>query len=214
MNYLFLHGLGQPSSSWETTICNMDTKAEVLCPNLYDLLQDKEITYKNLYKSFSEYCSTFSEPLMICGLSLGGVLALQYAIEHPENVDSMVLVGTQFKMPKQLLKFQNAVFRLMPDRMFQQSGLGKHDFINLIKTMMHLDFQQYLEKITCPVLIVCGERDKANKKASAQLKAQIPNAEMVVIKQAGHEVNIDAPEKLGKLLNDFIEDRGTFGNSI
>lgn len=205
LKYIFLHGLGQVSSSWKNTISNIDEQSDILCPNLSDLFRDKEISYINLYKSFSEYCKGFSEPLNICGLSLGGIVALQYVIENPTKVNSIVLIGTQFTMPKRLLKLQNMIFYLMPNRMFKQMGFEKIDFINLSKSMMNLDFQQDLKTITCSTLIICGEKDKVNKQASLQLQQQVPHAEVVFIKNAGHEVNIDAPRELGKVLNDFFK---------
>ena len=72
MKYIFLHGLGQTSSSWEKTIDVMDDNLDIDCPNLFTLLQGREVNYSNLYQVFSEYCKTYSKPLNICGLSLGG----------------------------------------------------------------------------------------------------------------------------------------------
>ena len=46
-------------------------------------------------------------------------------------------------------------------------GFGKKDFISLSKSMMDLDFQKDLEKINCRVLVLCGEKDKANMKVTA-----------------------------------------------
>ena len=34
MKYIFLHGLGQTSSSWDKVIDNLDFKDDILCPNL------------------------------------------------------------------------------------------------------------------------------------------------------------------------------------
>ncbi|MBS5316113.1 MAG: alpha/beta fold hydrolase [Clostridiales bacterium] len=205
MKNILLHGLGQTSSSWNNTVASMENKLDILCPNLFDLLQDKEVSYANLYQVFSEYCTGLSEPFNICGLSLGGILALEYVIKNPTKVNSLVLIGTQYTMPKGLLKFQNIVFHLMPNRMFMEIGLGKKDCINLIKSMLDLDFQHELQKITCPVFIVCGEKDIANKKASLQLSKQIPNTEITFIKNAGHEVNMEAPKELGQILNTFLD---------
>lgn len=182
----------------------MEKELDITCPNLFDLLQDKEVSYANLHKEFSGYYTGFSEPVNICGLSLGGILALEYVIKNPTKVNSLVLIGTQYTMPKGLLKFQNIVFRFMPNRMFAEIGLGKKDFINLTKSMIDLDFQYELKSITCPVLIVCGEKDIANKKASLQLNKQIPNTEITFIKNAGHEVNVEAPKELGQILNTFL----------
>lgn len=204
MKYIFLHGLGQESSSWKNTISYIEKQIDIICPSLSDLLGHKNINYINLYDSFSDYCKEFSEPLNICGLSLGGIVALHYGIENPSKVNSLVLIGTQFKMPKTLLKFQNIIFRFMPNSIFKKIGFNKIDFINLSKSMMKLDFRESLNKITCPVLIICGEKDTANKRASLQLKEQLPKAEIIFIENAGHEVNIDTPEKLGKILSAFF----------
>ena len=96
-----------------------------MCPNLPDLVHSKEVTYDNLYAAFSDYCNQYDEPIDLCGLSLGGVLALNYAIQYPKKVRSLVLIATQYKMPKKLLKFQNLLFRFMPKSMFQQMGFRK-----------------------------------------------------------------------------------------
>lgn len=208
MMQIFIHGLGQTPSSWENTIKEMNIQTDVNCPNLSELLKGHKINYTNLYQVFSEYCNTFSEPLNLCGLSLGGVLALNYAIEYPERVQSLVLIGTQYKMPKMLLRFQNIIFRFMPNSMFEQMGFGKKDFIELSRSMMELDFSNDLKKISCPVFVVCGEKDNANKKASIGLNESLSNSEIQIVDGSGHEVNIDRPKQLGDVINDFYKRNG------
>lgn len=204
MKHIFIHGLGQTSLSWNKTIRYIEGQPEIVRLNLSELLQDKKITYESLYKAFSDYCIDFSEPFNICGLSLGGILALQYGIENPSKVNSLVLIGTQFVMPKRLLKLQNVVFHIMPNSSFAQMGFGKKDFIELTKSMIDLDFRHDLKKLLCEVLIVCGEKDKVNKKASIELNRLLPYSEIQLIENAGHEINIDEPEELGRILNGFF----------
>lgn len=204
MRRILLHGLGQTASSWQETVRGMEERESVLCPELFGLLRGGGCTYANLYDAFSAYCAGFSEPVAICGLSLGGVLALQYGLEHPERVQSVALIGTQYVMPKRLLKFQNAVFRVMPAGAFQSMGLGKKDVIQLCGSMTGLDFRQNLKRLECPALVICGERDRANRRAAKELKERIPHAALIVIKHAGHEVNVDAPEVLGQTLDAFF----------
>lgn len=201
MKHILLHGLGQTSSSWEKVLGGMDDSLDIDCPDLFSLLRGRKVTYPELYKGFSEYCKACPEPVHLCGLSLGGILALQYGIENPDKVASMVLIGIQYVMPKRLLKFQNAVFHMMPSSSFRQMGLAKKDVLSLTSSMMELDFRQDLHRITCPVLVVCGEKDRANMKAAAELEALLPSAELKMIPNAGHEVNTDAPEKLSMVLN-------------
>lgn len=205
MQKIFVHGLGQTPASWDKTIEKLQTKADCSCPALFDMLQNKEADYQNLYAAFSEYCDGFSEPLSICGLSLGGVLALHYAIEHPGKTDSLILIAAQYKMPRRLLAFQNFVFRFMPEKMFGQMGLGKQQFIRLSESMTDLDYREGLSRITCPVLVVCGEKDSANLKASKELASRLAHARLCVVEKAGHEVNADAPERLAELFNDFYD---------
>lgn len=103
-------------------------------------------------------------------------------------------------MPKKVLKFQNAVFKLMPKRAFKNRGISKTAVIELCRSMMALNFRNDLNRLNCPVCIVCGEKDRANRKSALQLEAAIEQAKVVFIKGAGHEVNVDAPEKLAELL--------------
>ena len=44
----------------------------------------------------------------------GGILALDYALDHPENVKTLVLIGTPHKVPKFAFALQNVVFRFLP----------------------------------------------------------------------------------------------------
>ncbi len=205
MNYILLHGLGQTSSSWDETIQTLNEDWNIFCPGLSDWILGKQPCYDTLYKAFENYCEQFDDTLCLVGLSLGGILAMQYSIEHPEKVKSLVLIGTQYKMPKRLLKLQNVLFHLMPDSEFSKLGFQKSDFISLCKSMMNLDFSHHLKDIRCKVLVVCGEKDRANRSASLQLAELIPDAEFITILGAGHEVNIDCPFQLGEKLNNFFQ---------
>lgn len=202
MNTVILHGLGQGPADWEPVLRNLGGGA--VCPDLFGLLQGREAVYENLYQAVSGFCGELEGPLCLCGLSLGGVLALQYAMEQPERVRALAVIGAQCVMPKGLLALQNAVFRLMPERCFRAMGLGKRGTIALCKSMTPLDLRGGLGRISCPVLAVCGTRDRANRRAAAMLAEGIPHAELAWVENAGHEVNADAPEELAALLRTFF----------
>ena len=204
MSYIFVHGLGQNSSNWKETIDGLDIATNIECPDLFDLYIG-ELNYNNLYRRFSEYCDKFTEPLDICGLSLGGMLALNYAIDNPNKVHSLVLIGTQYSIPKKLMKLQNIIFKLMPEKYFSKIGISKKNIISLTISMMDLNFENDLEKITCPVLIICGEKDIANAKASKKLKKLLNTSTLKLIQNAGHEVNKDNPKQLSDELNEFFD---------
>lgn len=204
MSTLFLHGLGQNELSWDPLLYHLSPDAgEIMCPDLSAFLAGRESTYESLYHSLVEYCGHCPDRISLCGLSLGAVLALNYAIDYPEKVNSLVLIAGQDKMPGNLLKLQNRLFHLMPRRSFENTGFGKNDFITLTSSMADLDFSGKLGEITCPALVLCGDRDKVNKKAAVRLAQGIKGARLQFIENAGHEVNTDAPERLAACLNDF-----------
>lgn len=106
-------------------------------------------------------------------------------------------------MPKNLLKFQNFIFRLLPKSAFEKIGISKADMIRISSSMMNLNFEEDLSNISCPTLIVCGENDKHNIKASKEMNQLINNSELKIIEGAGHEVNVDEPEGLARVLDEF-----------
>ena len=100
---------------------------------------------------------------------MGAVLALNYAIDHPDKVKALVLIAAQYEMPEKLLKFQNLLFHVMPNAMFEQFGFKKADVIRLCGTMAELDLRDSLYKVSCPALIVCGKRTTQTKKPQRNL---------------------------------------------
>ena len=200
MKYIFLHGLGQTPDGWNRVLGYRNTSTDSICPDLARLIHGREANYPDLYAAFSALCDTIEDDLTLCGLSLGGVLALNYTIDHPEKVKSLILIATPYKMPKQLLQLQNILFRFMPKSAFSQTGFQKADFIRLCRSMAELDFSRSLRKVTCPVLVLCGEHDRANQKAARMLAGLLKNAAFQQIPNAGHEVNTDAPERLAEIL--------------
>ncbi len=205
MKLVCFHGLGQSRKSWEKVIGKSNLQSCSVCPDLYEMIRDRQADYQNLYTAAGIYCSQLDDDLILCGLSLGAVLALNYAIDHPEKIRGLVLIAPQFRMPKILLKFQNAVFRLMPASFFQSSGLRKNEMIYLCSSMAELEFTESLNRISCPVLILCGSQDKANQKAAERLAEILDHSTYKVIEKSGHEVNMDNPESLSALLDEFYK---------
>lgn len=205
MTTVFLHGLGQTGASWNETIALLPNENVCLCPNLSELLVGKQATFQNLYAGFESYCDRISGTFCLCGLSLGGVLALQYAANHPQRLNSLILMGAQYRSPKLLLAIQNLIFRFMKESNFQGLGFGKDDFIRLCATTGQVNLTAALPGIPCPALVLCGENDSPNKKAARGLSRGIPGSKLVFIPQAGHELNKDCPEKLADILQKFLD---------
>ena len=84
-------------------------------------------------------------------------------------------------------------------------GLSRAEAVALTASMARLDFRQRLGRIRCPALVLCGERDRANRREAAALATAIPGAGLSFLPGAGHQVNQDAPEALAEVLGQFYE---------
>lgn len=201
MKTIFLHGLGQSARSWREVVSRLEgPPSGAACPELFRWAEPGSCTYPRLLAGLEDYCQAMDEPFRLCGLSLGAILALDYTIRHPDRPSSLVLAGVQYKVPTRLIDLQNLLFRLMPKRAFDGMGVSKQDLIQLARSMRTLDLSRGLHRVTCPVTLVCGEKDAANLRASLRLAERLPQARLHRIPGAGHEVNTCAPAALAALL--------------
>ncbi len=199
MKTVFLHGLGQTEHDWQDVI-SYTSCSDVDCPALFSLSKET-MTYPHILTALEKRYANITQPICLCGLSLGALLALDYTIRHGDKVASLILIGTQYKVPSLLIDIQNVLFRCMPKKTFENIGMSKSNIIQLSHSMRQLDFSKNLNQVTCPVTIICGGRDKANLKASKQLSSLLPQATLHIIPNAGHELNKCAPQAIAAILN-------------
>ena len=200
---IFVHGSGHKATSWEKTISYMTNNEDIVCPNLSSILEGKEASYENLYSSFVKYCNEFDGQIHLCGLSLGGILALNFALDFPQKVKTLVLIGTPYKVPKVAFSFQNIIFRFLPKTIFETMAFDKKNTFALGDTMKNLDFSDRVKNIKCPTLILCGKKDSANMKSADYLSQSIRSAELKIIENTGHVVNEENPKALADILNEY-----------
>lgn len=200
---IFVHGSGHKATSWEKTISYMTNNEDIVCPNLSSILEGKEASYENLYSSFVKYCNEFDGQIHLCGLSLGGILALNFALDFPQKVKTLVLIGTPYKVPKVAFSFQNIIFRFLPKSIFETMAFDKKNTFALGDTMKNLDFSDRVKNIKCPTLILCGKKDSANMKSADYLSQSIRSAELKIIENTGHVVNEENPKALADTLNEY-----------
>lgn len=199
---ILIHGLGQNNTSWNNVIKELKKKHIIAeAPNLFKETQN--LDYEFIYNAFKKYCNSFKGKINLCGLSLGGILALNYINEYPQKVNKLVLIGTSYQIPKTLFKIQTLIFKCMPKKTFMKMGYSKKAFIKLVSSIAKVEVPNLCENIFCQTLIICGKKDITNKKSASKLNAHIANSEVKFIPNASHEVNLDNPEILSSILATF-----------
>jgi len=200
---ILIHGSGHKATSWNETISYMTSNEDIICPDLFTILEGKEASYANLYSSFVKYCDRIGGKIHLCGISLGGILALNYALDFPQKVKTLVLIGTPHKIPKVAFGIQNVIFRFLPKSIFETMAFDKKGTFALGSSMKDLDFTGRVNNIEVPALIICGKKDSANIKSAYYLSKNIKSAELKIIENTGHVVNEESPKTLAKILTEY-----------
>lgn len=201
---ILIHGLGQNKTSWnevEKELANRGIKTEN--PDLYLMLKNNKADYHTLLNRFTDYCNGNDDKLNLCGISLGGVLALDYAKRFPDKVNSLVLIGTPYEIPEFLFRIQSVVFRLTPKSFFEKLGCPKRNFVSLVNSMGKLNIAAELDKINCKALILCGEKDGQNIESGEKLNENIKGSSFHIVEHSSHEVNADNPKELSNIIYAF-----------
>lgn len=202
MELVLLHGMGQTAASWQQTILNLPNEWQIHTPELFR--NDAVATYEQLYEDFVRTCENYSEPFHLGGISLGAVLACQYAIQYPKKVKSLLLIAVQVKPSPYLLKLQQLIFSILPKSYFRKEGLHKEQLLLLCQSMQNLNLKTSIQQIECPAIAICGKKDYFNQQSSKQFVQSLVHAQFAVIEQAGHEVNIEKPMELAVVIERFL----------
>lgn len=200
---VFLHGLGTGPSGWLPQVAAF--------PNaVLPRLGDAEWTMDALAPGFD-----------VCGLSLGALVALRYAGDHPNRVRRLVACAGFERLPAHLRLLQRGMAILvgtlpaarvrkglvsgLPEE-HRAAALEELDASHISRTMREgASFR--LERLPpMPVLVLCGERDRINLRLSRALATALPDARFATVPDAGHVANLDNPEAFNALLRDFLAD--------
>lgn len=239
---LLLHGLGATGESWGLQIpALIEEDFRVIAPDARGFGKSGFPGGSNSVKRMAEDIVDLLNAIQIqschvVGISMGGTLALQIAIDHPKVVSKLVLVNTFARLrPKQpgqwwyhLLRFLLVHFRdmdsqarLVADHLFpkpEQDALrnvlidqireaNPRAYRSAVRSLALFDVQRSLGAIIAPTLVVSGKNDDTVPLATQrELVEGIPTARHVVIQDSGHAVIAEQPACLNKILIEFLID--------
>ena len=237
---LLLHGLGADSTSWKLQMpALVEAGFRPLAP---DAPGFGESPYDgrgwNIRRVAGQLAGLLEElgtgPAHVVGLSMGGVIAQQFALDFPQLTKKLVLVSTfSVLRPEQpggwayflrravsvLTMGQVAQARMVAQRLFPNpkdqelremflAVVARADPRAYRRAMLALglfDSSRRLREIQSPTLVITGADDSTVSPARQKLLVQgIPCARQVVIPQAGHAVSIDQAQRFNQILLEFL----------
>jgi 3-oxoadipate enol-lactonase len=234
---VFLHGVGSDKSAWRPQLKYFGRERRALAfdyPGYGDSDVAPEGTTRDDYAAaiLSAMRELGVERAHICGLSLGGVVAMALYTQAPDRCASLILADTFAEHPdgRTILErsrsgLETATLRQMAEGrvdvlLAQPADLALRS--QVVETMGRIDPSAYLigaeavwladqreraKAIRVPTLVLCGAEDKVTPPAlSAELARLIEGAREEMIERAGHLSNLEQPGVFNRLVEDFIRD--------
>ncbi len=167
----------------------------------------------------------------VCGLSLGGMVAMWLAIHAPERVDRLVLLSTSAALPPDTWRERAAAVRaggvetvadavvgrwLTPEGAARDPALAAELRAGLVATSTEgyagcceaiagMRLEDGLAAVLAPTLVVCGAQDPATPPEHAvRIAARVPGARMAVVDGAAHLVGVERPQEVLGLIRGHL----------
>ena len=174
----------------------------LLNPLLFSPIQ----SYHEAKERLTEYLQQESEPFILVGLSLGGVLALDLSSQDLPHLKGLVLSGTQYKLKTNFLyRLQILLFRLLPKQVFEKQGANKQHMLQILTELKSLNLTDTAKTCPLPSLVICGSKDRANQASSKKLANLLPKGHYQEIADGGHLLNTQKPNELAQVIKEFLK---------
>ncbi|MFW1961245.1 alpha/beta fold hydrolase [Acinetobacter johnsonii] len=194
MNLIFLPGASGNTAFWQPVIQLLqdDSTIVVAYPSFGGYADDVDVqSFEGLQ---ADVLNQIQQPSVVIAQSMGGIFAVQVALQKPEQVQALVLVATSGGID--LSPFQVADWR----EDYQQSFTVPDWFVQ-----HQSDLTGSLERIQCPVLLIWGDADPISPVALGQaLHRQIPHAELHIVSQGQHDLAYVHAEHVAQLIQNFL----------
>ncbi len=210
-------------------LCDADLWADVGVPSP---VVHAEVTAPDIGGMAEQVLAAVDGPFVLAGLSLGAIAGFEVARRAPGRLAGFCAMATNAGAPRreQLAGwadldrltadggFEAAVARILPamfadpDPVLHQRFLGMAGRVGpavfraqLAAQATRRDAHAAIAGLSCPVLVLCGERDALCPPAfHHKIAAHARDATCHVIPGAGHLLTLEAPDTTTELLRDWL----------
>lgn len=220
---VFIHGLSDNLLYWEVLATALKKDFRVVRLDLrghgQSPLGDEEITMDTYVNDVKDILDELNvEKANIIGFSLGGAVALDFAVKYPDYVSSMVLMSTFFKCDNHVIdmfnQFNHALeggFEdfydfmvpkvLCPDviesnrdeleflKHYASNTANVDAFKKAVDACLDFNVDDKLSQIKVPVLVLCGKYDEIFPMyIHRNLSRKINNSKLIVLDNSRHNL--------------------------
>ncbi len=203
MKAIFLHGLGQKAFHWDGVRERLSLESEAWeLTHLYRYPPSLFILANHLRRRLI----LEEEEVLLVGLSLGAMVALEIMRDPPESVKGLVLSGAHVDLRHHSgQKALQLMSGLGPKGLYVRLGLSRKNFHGFVKSFEDFCVLDVLSTIEVPTLILCGTRDAPARKNAMILHREIPSSTLRWVPGAGHLLNEHQEEFFAAAIEDFLK---------
>ena len=237
---IFVHGAGGSHDNWHPQVKHFSGRFRVVT---YDVRghgksggSDRKYSCALFADDLHELLSALEiERPIVCGLSLGGMIAQQYAVKYQSNLAGLVLADTAVaialtlsdklqkwmfpaslvkwyirrKTPEDYARWSFKYFDMKDDvreyLIQEQLRMDQTEFLKLMDAIYGFKLLD-LASIKVPTLVVLGENErKAVFPHADKMIELIEDSKKVIIPDAGHAPNLENPDEFNRVFDEFLE---------
>jgi pimeloyl-ACP methyl ester carboxylesterase len=224
---VFCHGSGGGHHHWLYQLKGIAGQANPLAVDLpgHGRSEGQPFTSVARYRDWLHQFSLAAglDAFIPAGHSLGGAIAIDYALHYPEQVTGLILIGTGSRL-RVLPAFLEALragdvpadfsdFLYGPAASELLLAKGREEVASCAAEIFYADLSACdlfdvsieLPRINKPALIICGSEDRLTPvKYSRYLEDQLPWSRIEIIEGAGHMVMMEKPDAVNKAIKHFV----------
>jgi len=237
---VFLHAFPLDHTMWNDVTPYLSDQMRVIAPDLRgfgksDVSQTKIVTMEQFAEDVLQLLNELgvASKVILCGLSMGGYVAMQFAKKYPERLAGLVLCDTKSVADTETAAMNRrkradglhdpgmtSLADAMLPNLFGKSP-DEQKVSDIRKIMLRQpwegvaaadcgmavrpDMTDLLETFEFPCLVICGEHDKISPPDEMRQIAQhIKNSSFEIIPGAGHLSPVEEPKIFAEAIKNFL----------
>jgi pimeloyl-ACP methyl ester carboxylesterase len=234
---VLLNGLAEQAESWYLNRRFWGRFFEVHAPNilayegeaLHRRIAAKEpVDVDYLVRQLHLYLDQFAQtpPYHLVSSSLGGKVAVEFAVRHPGLVSRVVLMGPAGMGDQEQLPIMEGVTGRNADAMVKSvfyrlrhanhemleyykgrfnSRRWKLGFVKTVRGTLDYTVRDKMKELRCPTLLISGANDKVcDPRTAREAAAELPNGMFLSVPRCGHAPQIEKAWKVNRLVVHFL----------
>ncbi len=235
---ILIHGLGSCTEDWQYQITYFAKNYQVIVVDIRGHGQTDKPSGAYSIELFADDVVQLLNTLKITkvnviGLSMGGMIAFELAVRHPQLIKSSVIVNSgpgYINMDiKTRLKFR---LRLLMLRVMSMEKVGakiaeglfpgkqgrylralfvesfckndKPSYIKSLKALAHWNVVEELDKLVCPSLILAADNDYTSIESKQKYVELMKNAQLQIIPNSHHALPVEKPDEFNQVVAQFL----------